>query len=167
MNLDHLRYFVEVGRTLHVGRAARALGVTSSTVSHAVASLERELGHPLLQKRGRGIALTEHGSLLAERGAFIVRDATALRDQLSSDVAEQRGHFRIAATHGLASAFAAPAWARVATKNVRLTAEILSLRSADVLRHVTSGEVDLGICLRASSMLIGSLPASVRTGMGA
>ncbi len=147
MNLDHLRYFVEVGRTLHLGRAARALGVTASAVSHAIAALERDLGRELLRKRGRGIALTEHGSILAERGAAIVSDVAVMRSELTHDVAQLRGHFRIAATHGIASELVAPAWAHVAKNQPRLTAEILSLRSADVVRQVTSGETDLGICL--------------------
>ena len=44
MNFDKLRYFAEVARTGHLGRAASILCVSASAVSHAIADLEDELG---------------------------------------------------------------------------------------------------------------------------
>jgi len=44
-----------------VWKAADELGLTRSAVSHQLRLLERELGFPLVQKRGRGIILTVRG----------------------------------------------------------------------------------------------------------
>ncbi|HEY3256407.1 MAG TPA: LysR family transcriptional regulator [Polyangiaceae bacterium] len=62
-----LRAFTQVGRTLSFARAARALGLTSSAVSKAVARLEQRLGTKLLVRTTRSVRLTDSGALLLER----------------------------------------------------------------------------------------------------
>ena len=52
LNLPQLRAFLAVVDEGGFGTAAEALGVTQSAVSHAVAALERTLGHPVLLRRG-------------------------------------------------------------------------------------------------------------------
>ncbi|NGX97864.1 MAG: LysR family transcriptional regulator, partial [Candidatus Afipia apatlaquensis] len=44
VELRHLRYFLEVARYEHVSRAADALHVTQSTLSHQINQLETVLG---------------------------------------------------------------------------------------------------------------------------
>lgn len=61
MNLLHLRYFVELAGTQHYTRAAERLCITQPSLSHAMAQLEEELGVPLFERSGRGVALTRFG----------------------------------------------------------------------------------------------------------
>ncbi len=61
MKFDQLSYFVEAAKQQHLGRAARVLGVSPSTLSHSISSLEEELGRDLFQKKGKTLALTLHG----------------------------------------------------------------------------------------------------------
>ena len=53
LNLAQLRAFLAVVDEGGFGTAADALGITQSAVSHAVAALERTLGHPVLVRRGK------------------------------------------------------------------------------------------------------------------
>jgi len=71
-NLNGLKAFEAVARHLSVGAAARELNVTQTAVSHQLARLQTELGVDLLQRHGRGIALTAQGQALAPhvRAAF-------------------------------------------------------------------------------------------------
>jgi len=62
-----LAYFRAVARLEHVGRAALELDVSQSAVSRAVALLERELGMPLFDRRGRSVALNRFGRLFLTR----------------------------------------------------------------------------------------------------
>lgn len=61
MNLFYLRYFVTLAHTGHYTRAAEQLCITQPSLSHAVAQLEKELGVPLFEKRGRNTTLTRFG----------------------------------------------------------------------------------------------------------
>ncbi len=60
-SLNALRAFEAVSRHLSYRRAAEELHVTPAAVKQLVQKLEEALGTPLVQRRGRGIALTSAG----------------------------------------------------------------------------------------------------------
>ena len=64
MELRHLRYFVALAESLNFTRAAERLHVTQSTLSHQIRQLEEELGHPLFDRIGKRVILTEAGEIL-------------------------------------------------------------------------------------------------------
>jgi LysR family glycine cleavage system transcriptional activator len=64
-SLSALRAFDSAAKCSSFSGAARALNVTPAAISQQVRTLEAELGLPLVRREGRGIALTEHGTLLA------------------------------------------------------------------------------------------------------
>jgi DNA-binding transcriptional LysR family regulator len=146
MNLDHLRYFVEAARRQHVGRAARALGISPSAVSHAIAGLERTLGCPLFVKRGKHVVLTRQGASLLERGGALLSDVRALVDHLSTPSGDVPGRLRVAAAHALAIDYVAVAWTELQREHPRVVGELYARRSAEVLSAVSTGELDLGVC---------------------
>lgn len=59
-----LRAFSETARTGSMTAAAAALGYSVGAVSQQVGALEREVGRPLFDRIGRGLQLTEAGSVL-------------------------------------------------------------------------------------------------------
>jgi LysR family glycine cleavage system transcriptional activator len=66
-SLNALRVFVAVARLGGVSRAAEALHLTHSAVSHQIRSLQAELGVTLLEKSGRGLRLTNEAAAYASR----------------------------------------------------------------------------------------------------
>src|SRR3546814_17980483 len=73
-SLDQLRIFVAVAEREQVTQAARALNLTQSAVSAAIATLEDRHGAHLFDRVGRGIALTEAGrAFLPEARAVLAR----------------------------------------------------------------------------------------------
>ena len=61
MNLYHLRYFVTLAHLEHYTKAAEILAITQPSLSHAISSLEKELGVKLFEKDGRNVVLTKCG----------------------------------------------------------------------------------------------------------
>lgn len=64
-NFRALEAFEAVSRHLSVSAAAAELGVTQSAISHQLRLLADLVGERLVQRQGRGIALTEAGDRLA------------------------------------------------------------------------------------------------------
>lgn len=78
MTLEQLRIFVAVAEREHVTAAARALHLTQSAVSNALAALEARHGVRLFDRVGRGVALNEVGrAFLPEAKAVLARSAAA------------------------------------------------------------------------------------------
>src|SRR5271166_1233088 len=82
--LNALRAFEAVARRLSFARAAEDLHVTKAAVAQQVRLLEQEIGAPLVERSGRGLALTEAGAAgapgLAEGFAALARAARAMRE---------------------------------------------------------------------------------------
>nr|WP_295777652.1 LysR family transcriptional regulator [uncultured Intestinibacter sp.] len=63
MNLNHLQYFVKLAHLEHYTKAAKDLDITQPSLSHAISSLEEELGTKLFEKQGRNVSLTKYGKI--------------------------------------------------------------------------------------------------------
>jgi len=147
MNFDQLRYFLEAARLEHLGRASKSLGISRSAISHGIAALEEEIGRELFTRLGRGLVLNAHGKVLRERITKVIDELQQIKEDVSSDQLDLQGHYRIAGTHLLCQRWLTPAWTRWQNRHPRLTSEIYTLRSAQVIESVLSGELDFGICV--------------------
>ncbi len=63
MNLNQLYYFRELAHLEHYTKAAEQLSVSQPTLSHAIATMEQELGVFLFEKQGRNVVLTKYGRI--------------------------------------------------------------------------------------------------------
>jgi DNA-binding transcriptional LysR family regulator len=146
MDFHQLRYFLEVARKEHMGQSARVLGLSQSALSHAISSLEQDLGVTLFAREGRRIFLNSNGQFLLERGEKLLREKQSLEEEIRSYSGEMQGTIRLAAPIAINSYFLGPAWARLSSEHKLLKAEISSLRSIEIIPKVISGEIELGIC---------------------
>lgn len=170
MNYHHLRYFDAVARTGSVVRAARELAVSQPTVSAQLRALEASLGEQLLVRRGRHLALTEMGQLVARYAADIFNLGRELEDAMRGRPSGGPQRFTVGVSDSLpklttlrllAPALEArPAYRLVlrVDKTERLVAE-LALHALDLVltdRHVAGGG---GV--RAYSHLLGESSVTV------
>ncbi|MFI3174441.1 MAG: LysR family transcriptional regulator [Bacillota bacterium] len=61
MNLNQLYYFKTLAELEHYTKASEQLNISQPTLSHSIASLERELGAELFERQGRNVVLTKYG----------------------------------------------------------------------------------------------------------
>lgn len=66
MNLNQLYYFSKLAEVQHYTNAAEELAISQPSLSHAINSLEKELGTKLFVKQGRGVVLTKYGQIFKE-----------------------------------------------------------------------------------------------------
>ncbi|NRA99139.1 MAG: LysR family transcriptional regulator [Rhodobacteraceae bacterium] len=62
-NYHHLRYFREVAHQGNLTRAAEMMNVSQSALSMQIKQLEKRLGHPLFERVGRRLEMTEVGRI--------------------------------------------------------------------------------------------------------
>lgn len=65
MNLSQLYYFSKLSELEHFSKAAKELYITQPSLSHAIKSLETELGVKLFEREGRRMRLTPFGKEFA------------------------------------------------------------------------------------------------------
>ncbi|MGK5640349.1 LysR family transcriptional regulator [Streptomyces sp. URMC 126] len=87
LDLSRMRALHAVSVHGSVSAAAMALGYTPSAVSQAIAKLERETRTPLLERRGRGVVLTDAAVRLAETA----RELMVLVERAETELDERRG----------------------------------------------------------------------------
>ncbi|MRG96942.1 LysR family transcriptional regulator [Polyangium spumosum] len=80
MNYHHLYYFWIIVREGGVARAARSLGLTHSTLSAQLRTMEEFFGLPLFERRGRRLVLTPFGEEAASYASDIFRLGQELVD---------------------------------------------------------------------------------------
>ncbi|MFE3519742.1 LysR family transcriptional regulator [Streptomyces sp. NPDC059166] len=87
LDLSRLRALHAVSVHGSVAGAAAALGYTASAVSQQITKLERETRTTLLERRGRGVALTEEAIHLASTAQQVL----AIVEQAETHLEERRG----------------------------------------------------------------------------
>ncbi|MCA9291329.1 MAG: hydrogen peroxide-inducible genes activator [Phycisphaerales bacterium] len=97
MELRQLRYFVAVAEAGTISRAAARCGITQPSLSQQIMKLERELGVELLDRLGRGVAMTDAGRALLARARPILGAVREIEGSLRVDVDEGRGRLAVGA----------------------------------------------------------------------
>ena len=144
--IEALRALKEQGTT---ARAAVRLRVTQSAVSKRIASLEAEVGVPLIERAGRGCALTPAAErLLASAGPLLA----SLRDVVARASEERRPQLvRVAASESLLATWLPDVLARACEALPGVTLELHAHRGPALVARVSSGDADLAIAVDAAA----------------
>ncbi len=144
MTLDQLRIFVEVAERGHVTRAAKALGMSQSAASAAIASLESNYEIRLFDRVGRGIRLTETGRIFL-REARAVLDRASMARSVLQDLAGHPGPVAIAASQTIAAYWLPRRLADFHTANPRVRFNVVIRNTNEVEAAVVEGEANIGL----------------------
>lgn len=97
MELVQLSQFCVVARLEHMTRAAEELNVTQPSMSRSMARLERELGVPLFDRRGRGLQLTEYGTAFLRHVDRVFQEIDDAVTELRDMAGLERGQVSLSA----------------------------------------------------------------------
>src|SRR5262245_13446618 len=127
MTLDQLRYFLAAARFEHIGKAARAVAISPSAISTAIAALEEELGCALFRREAKSIVLNEHGEYLRKEIEAVFDHLSVIRKNLQGGTVAVQGSYRLAGSHFLAIRVLARAWISLQRDYPKLDAELCSM----------------------------------------
>lgn len=139
-----LRALVAVDRAGSVVAAAEQLGYTPSAVSQQVKRLERELATTLLERRGRGVLLTERGRALASEGRSLL-DGLERLEALAANGTRASAPIRIASFSTATRGLVGPVLRVLRTGEGAPHATVTSVDPVDAMQMVATGVVDLAV----------------------
>ena len=107
-DFSDLRLFWAVAEAGSFGAAARALGMSASTLTRAVDNLEARLEAKLLVRGAQGVSLTPAGVVAFKRVQSMERAAASLEMELAGHDKSASGVVKISAPDGIGGAFLTP-----------------------------------------------------------
>ncbi|MER6309894.1 LysR family transcriptional regulator [Streptomyces sp. NPDC001657] len=150
MSLRQMEYLVAVVEEESFTRAAEALHVTQSALSHQIKALEREVGGPLLERMPRGVRLTAMGRAYFPHAELAVRSARQARRAALAAGGARTGELHIATVHAHALGVLPEVCARWARSRpgVRLVLH----------EYATTGELEEQMARGVADMALGPCP---------
>ncbi|HEY9657324.1 MAG TPA: LysR family transcriptional regulator, partial [Allocoleopsis sp.] len=145
MNLSQLRSVVAVADRGNFSEAALFLGLTQSTISHAIASLEEELGVPLFTRGRHGATLTPAGEKIADYARQVFGLIESIEQEAQLHRSLKGGVVRIAAFRSVATHILPTVIARFGQRYPAV--EVAIVEAADQLQSeqlLREGRADLG-----------------------
>jgi DNA-binding transcriptional LysR family regulator len=144
MTLDQLRIFIAVADRQHVTRAAEALHLGQSAVSAAIAALEARHDTKLFHRVGRGIELTEAGTLFLGAARGIMAQAEAAELLLSELSGGKHGTLLVQASQTISSYWLPRHLAAFRRQHENIDIRLTIGNTAQVAQAVHRGEAELG-----------------------
>lgn len=112
IDLNGLDAFVRVAHSRSFRKAAAAMGVSPSALSHAIGKLEHDLGVRLLNRTTRSVSPSPAGAQLLARLQPALADVAAALDELNQERTVPKGRLRLNVPRPAAQLVLAPLLAR-------------------------------------------------------
>jgi DNA-binding transcriptional LysR family regulator len=148
MELRTLRILVRVAEAGNISQAAAGLGTSQSSLSRAIAEVEREVGAALFYRTGRGVALTEVGESLLPGARRIVTSADDLFAEARDRAREPSGVVTLALMPTLTRVIAEPLFETARREHPRIQLRMLEGSSSHVAEWLADGRADVGLLSR-------------------
>jgi DNA-binding transcriptional LysR family regulator len=156
--LESLVAFTQVSDLGGFAPAARAMRVSPTAITRAIAGLEARLGVALLHRTTRSVRLTEEGALFLPRARQVLADLKEAESLVMGAQAEPQGTLVVTAPVVFGRTHGVPIVAELLRRHPRLTVQLLLLD-----RNVQMVEEGIDIAIRIGELADSSLHA-VRLG---
>jgi DNA-binding transcriptional LysR family regulator len=144
MTLEQIRIFVAVAVRQHLTEAAKALNLSPSAVSSAIAALEGRYKVPLFDRVGRNIVLNPAGEAFLAQATQVMASMEAARTTLADLSGLERGRLGIQASQTIASYWLPPRLARFHEAHPGIALDVSFGNTEQVSRAVAEGLAELG-----------------------
>lgn len=143
MELDQLRYFLEVADRGNFTRAAENLMISQPALSRSIQKLEDELGQPVFERKTRSVSLTDAGALLQARAQQVLAIIEDTKAEITDD--GETGRIRIGAIPTIAPFFLPDLLRQFSEEFPKATVIVQENTTDNLLKSCTQGEIDLAV----------------------
>ena len=105
LNYNHLRYFWAVAHEGSLTRAAAHMNLSQSALSVQIRKLEQQIGHPLFERVGKALVLTEAGKIALDTADTVFEAGNELWNILDGRARASRQVLRVGALTTLSRNF--------------------------------------------------------------
>lgn len=145
MNLKQLAYLAALHKTSSFTLAAKACGVSQSTLSGGIAALEATLNASLVERGTQYVRFTPVGEGVVARAGAMLTAAHDLQAFVDSGNQPMQGTLTVAAIPSVAPFLLAPFILAVQAQYPKLKVLLREQQTEPLLAHVREGTLDMGI----------------------
>lgn len=145
LDTRRLKVLCEVARRGSFSAAAEALGYTQPAVSRQIATLEAEMGMPLVRRLPQGAALTDAGRLLVSRANAILARLDDAEAELRALRGLSGGRLRLASFASAASTVVPLAVMKFRELHPQVELSVSMAEPVDALPRLLAGELDMAL----------------------
>lgn len=145
MNFDFYRTFYYVGKYRSITAAARALYVTQPSVTHAIQSLERELGCPLFIRSQKGVRFTPEGEKFYASVAAACETIFQAEASLEAAKNLSEGLVAIGASETTLHHYLIPILADFRKKHPGIRLKLFNSSTPEMLQEILTGHIDFAV----------------------
>lgn len=146
MRIEQLQAFLAVAETGNFGRAARKCGVTQSTISRQIQSLEESLGLPLFHRTSQA-KLTVGGEQLLPRARKICQEWANVQQEIGLLLEGKQPELCVAAIHSVCANSLPPVLQQFCRDYPEVQLRVTALGSDRALKVLRDGLVDVAIVM--------------------
>jgi DNA-binding transcriptional LysR family regulator len=147
VDLRRLRTLRELADRGTIAATAGALHLTPSAVSQQLATLEREVGQPLLEPNGRGVRLTAAAKAVLAHADALFSEVERMDATLAALVDGAAGDLRVGAFSTGIRGLVVPAVRLLRARAPGLRIAIRDVEAPEVFDALALGELDIGISM--------------------
>lgn len=148
MDLNQVRYFLNLAETLNFTEAARMSGVSQPSLSKSIQRLEEELGGPVVYRDGKDTRLTALGRDLQVEFMRVQMALDAVSELAENSVLGRRRRLMIGIASTIAPRVFSPFWTHVLAQLPSVELQFHPMSPGESETEVLSGKYD--ICLLAT-----------------
>lgn len=146
MRIEQLQAFIAITETGNFGQAAKKCGVTQSTISRQIQSLEQDLGLPLFHRSNQA-KLTLGGEKLLPRAQKICQEWSRACNECADLIAGKQPELCIAAIHSVCAHYLPPVLQQFCIDYPEVQLRVTALGSDRALKVLRDGLIDLAIVM--------------------
>jgi DNA-binding transcriptional LysR family regulator len=144
MTTDQIRYFLRLADKLHFWQTAEQLGITQSSLSRQLQSLEQELGFRLLERNQRRVRLTPAGQLLQTEWTRLLAELDAVQRHARLVSTGEVGRLRLGHVGSVAYEWLPRLLAGFTARCPLVQLELLEVGAADSEPQLLTYRLDVG-----------------------
>jgi LysR family hydrogen peroxide-inducible transcriptional activator len=145
MEIHQLEYFVAIAETGGFSRAAERCNVAQPSLSQQIMKLEKEIGHPLFDRLGRKVALTDVGRQLLPRANAILEELQNIKVGIQAEIQEGYGTLTVGFIPTVAPFVLPRVIRRFSQDFPNATLEVHEGLTDELIRKIIDAELDVGI----------------------